>query len=96
MVLPQLEQDEIEKPSARKVLDERTIYVSRQVPLTSGEPVISDLGEARLCRGIETGVIMPSGYRAPEVMLDMEWDKKVDIWAVAQTVGQASHICTNI
>ena len=95
-VLPQLEQDEADNPSARKLLNERTIYISRSIPLTSGEPVLSDLGKARLCKKKQTGLIMPSAYRAPEVMLDIEWDKKVDIWAVAQTVGQASHICTNI
>jgi hypothetical protein len=29
---------------------------------------------------------MPRVYRAPEVMLGMNWDSKVDIWAVGQTV----------
>ncbi|KAL5336603.1 kinase-like domain-containing protein [Aspergillus crustosus] len=34
--------------------------------------------------GKQAGLIMPSVYRALEVMLGMEWDTKVDIWAVAQ------------
>ena len=29
---------------------------------------------------------MPGIYRAPEVILDMEWDSKVDIWAAGLTV----------
>lgn len=30
---------------------------------------------------------MPSVYRAREVMLGMDWDNKVDIWALAQVVS---------
>lgn len=64
--------------------------MSRFMPITQGEPLLSDLGEARLgpegSAGKHRGLIMPSIYRAPEVMLGMEWDNKVDIWALGQTV----------
>jgi serine/threonine protein kinase len=56
------------------------------MPVTTGEPVLSDLGEARIAYSSQTGLIMPSVYRAPEVMLGMEWNNKVDIWAVGQMV----------
>ena len=30
---------------------------------------------------------MPDIYRAPEVILDMDWDYKVDIWNVGMVVS---------
>lgn len=56
------------------------------MPLTGAEPTLSDFGEARLGEEKQSGLIMPSVYRAPEVMLDMSSNNKVDIWAVGQTV----------
>lgn len=58
------------------------------MPITTGEPVVCDLGEARLLQNSQkqTDLIMPTAYRAPEVLLDMDWDERVDIWAVGQTV----------
>lgn len=73
-------------PAPRKQLRDRTIYATRAMPLTSGEPILADLGEAREAEEEQTGLIMPSIYRAPEVMLGMKWDNKVDIWALCQTV----------
>lgn len=90
-IFAEMERDESENPSARKQVDhDRFIYVSRSMPLTRGEPMLSDLGEARRagegspCK--HQSLIMPTIYRAPEVMLGMEWDSKVDIWALGQTV----------
>ena len=34
----------------------------------------------------QTGLIMPAVYRAPEVILGMDWDTKVDIWSLGQLV----------
>jgi len=45
-------------------------------------PIPCDLGEARVGTQKFRGDIMPEIYRAPEVILDMEWDSKVDIWAM--------------
>lgn len=81
-----MEEDEISNPSPRKVLTDRIIYATRAMPLTDGEPILADLGEARLAKQKQTGLIMPSVYRAPEVLLGMEWDNKVDIWALGQMV----------
>lgn len=82
-----MEEDEISNPAPRKQIGDRTIYATRAMPLTSGEPILADLGEARVADETQTGLIMPSVYRAPEVMLDMNWDNKVDVWAVGQTVS---------
>lgn len=57
------------------------------MPLTGGEPMLADLGEARLAEEKQTGLIMPNVYRAPEAMLGMDWDNKVDIWGLGQMVN---------
>ncbi|KAI0760098.1 kinase-like domain-containing protein [Fomes fomentarius] len=70
-------------PIARKVAGDRTIYLSRNIdPETYGPPSLCDFGEARLGRTTYTGLIQPRQYRAPEVILGMPWDEKVDIWSV--------------
>lgn len=56
------------------------------MPLTRGEPLLADLGEARMAEEKQTGLIMPAVYRAPEVILGMDWDTKVDIWSLGQLV----------
>ncbi|KAJ0420108.1 kinase-like protein [Aspergillus carlsbadensis] len=87
-ILFEVEKDEISNPSPRKELPGRTIYATRGMPVSTGQPVLSDLGEARITdSGNQVGLIMPSVYRAPEVMLEMRWDNKVDIWAVGQMAG---------
>ncbi|EKV11657.1 Protein kinase, putative [Penicillium digitatum PHI26] len=75
-------QAEFEASVPRKILDARTIYVSRSLPISSGTPVLCDLGEARLGTDQQQGEIMPDIYRAPEVILNMRWDSRVDIWNV--------------
>jgi serine/threonine protein kinase len=86
-ILSQIEQGEIERPIARKVLSDRTIYNSRPMPFSTGPPVLCDLGEARVGNKKHRGDIMPGIYRAPEVVLGMDWDSKVDIWAVGVMVS---------
>ncbi|PYH32580.1 kinase-like protein [Aspergillus neoniger CBS 115656] len=104
-ILTDLEEEELNEPAPRKHLpDNRTIYATRGMPFTTGEPMLADLGEARLLLPIDTGtqtsgsIIMLGLYRAPEVMLNMEWDEKVDIWALGQTAWsllQSTHLFTN-
>ena len=71
---------------ARKTLEDRTIYLSRPFPISLGTPVLCDLGEARVGTDQQRGDIMPDVYRAPEVILNMTWDYKVDIWNVGMVV----------
>ncbi|PYH89699.1 kinase-like protein [Aspergillus ellipticus CBS 707.79] len=85
-ILASMEKDEFADPAPRKPLAGRTIYATRAMPLTGGQPILADLGEARLTDGRrQTVPIMPSVYRAPEVTLGLAWDEKVDIWALGQT-----------
>lgn len=85
-ILSKMEEDELKRPIARKVLSDRSIYHSRPMPVCSGLPVVSDLGEARFGKEKHYGDIMPGIYRAPEVILEMEWDYKVDIWSIGNMV----------
>ncbi|RDH36245.1 CMGC protein kinase [Aspergillus welwitschiae] len=79
-----LEDSEIEEPSPRKVLGpERTIYTSHIVVPRNGLPLPSDFGEARFSEEEHDEDIMPNLYRAPEVVLKMKWDNKVDVWSSA-------------
>ncbi|KAJ4203446.1 hypothetical protein NW759_015122 [Fusarium solani] len=78
------ERTELENPSPRKVLTDRTIYLSYRMPITSDPLVISDFGAAVLGQAGQKhiGDVMPGVYRAPEIILGLEWDSKIDIWLV--------------
>lgn len=91
-ILSQIEEDEMKRPIARKVLADRHIYHSRPVPVSTGLPVLSDLGEARAGNHKHRGDIMPGIYRVPEVILNMDWDCKVDIWSIGVMVGLDFHL----
>lgn len=83
-----LENLEVKDPSPRKVLDDgRAVYRTRQLPVSNGLPLICDLGEARFGDEEQSEDIMPNAYRAPEVILKMNWGYKVDIWSVAMLVS---------
>ncbi|KAB8213320.1 kinase-like domain-containing protein [Aspergillus novoparasiticus] len=85
-ILSKFEEAEFEAPVPRKTLEDRTVYLSRRLPLSYGTPVLCDLGEARLGTDQQKGDIMPDIYRAPEVILDISWDYKVDIWNVGMVI----------
>ena len=83
-----LEDEEFRCPVHRKqVSSNRTIYLSRMMMPKSGPMLLCDFGEARTDAGPYAEFIMPVGYRAPEVLLYVEWSYPVDIWAVGLTVG---------
>lgn len=86
-VLAKFEQHENENPCPRKELDDRTIYLSRPMLLTKGEPCITDLSEARFGDYKHTDRIMPNVYRAPEVILGFPWTYPVDIWGFGMVVS---------
>lgn len=85
--LEDLEEREVNDPSPRKVLKDRTIYLSTVYnPGGSGLPLLCDFGEARFGDVENSDDIMPNMYRAPEVVLKESWGYKVDIWNVAMVV----------
>lgn len=64
-------------------------------PPSDGLPLLADFGEARRLplegsREVLNDDIMPNAYRAPEVILKMNWDWRVDIWNVAILVRPPS------
>lgn len=84
--LKNFERQEMESPSPRKIAHgDQFIHTSRRlVPriYDYGRPVLCDFGEARFGDYDPTEDIQPYQYRAPEVILDMPWAEKVDIWNV--------------
>ncbi|EPS32852.1 hypothetical protein PDE_07813 [Penicillium oxalicum 114-2] len=85
-VLSQSGQAKFEAPVPRKILEDRTVYLSRPLRISYGTPVLCDLGEARLGTDQQQGDILPDIYRAPEVILNMSWDSNVDIWNVGMLI----------
>ncbi|KAJ7228639.1 putative CDK4/6 [Mycena pura] len=78
-------EQELTSPCARKVDGERVIYTSRPLVrsvYSYGRPVLCDFGEARFGEYDNMVDIQPYQYRAPEVIFDIPWDEKVDIWSV--------------
>lgn len=88
--IAKVERAELDNPSPRKVLTDRTIYLSYRMPITSDPLVISDFGAAVLGQPGQkhTGDVMPGVYRAPEIILGLEWDSKIDIWSVGVMVRE--------
>lgn len=90
-ILEDFEKAEAENPSPSKVIDDtRTIYRSRKLRLPTGalwgQLVLCDFGEARIGES-HSGLIQPELYRAPEILFEMEWGSKMDIWSVAALVS---------
>lgn len=84
-----IEEMEIKNPSARKVMADRTIHLSYTMPVTHGEPVITDFGAAHVGEPGQrfSKDVMPGVYRAPEIIVGAQWDSKIDIWSVGVMVS---------
>ncbi|KOC13626.1 putative CDK4/6 [Aspergillus flavus AF70] len=89
-ILTKFEEEEKSSPSPRKVVGDRMIYASRKLRKTKqhGRPTLCDFGQARRGPNTYCGDIQPYIYRAPEVLLRMPWNEKVDIW----NVGVLGHL----
>lgn len=88
-ILADFEKAERADPSPRKIDGDRIIHTSRELSVTRrhGRPVLCDFGEARFGEKDYDDDIQPYLYRAPEVILQMRWDNKVDIWNVGVLVS---------
>lgn len=87
-ILSHFEEEEKVNPSPRKIAGDREIYASRKLRKTKqhGRPTLCDFGQARFGSNFYIGDIQPYIYRAPEVILRMPWNEKVDIWNVGVLV----------
>ncbi|KAF3492325.1 protein kinase domain-containing protein [Arthroderma uncinatum] len=87
MIFDEWDKLEIEDPTPRKAVDNYMVYRSRLFKPKPGWkgwglPILADFGTARIAEGEQEGLIQPFIYRAPEVVLGMKWNEKVDIWNV--------------
>lgn len=84
------EQEEMDEPSLRKVDGERIIYASRaiEIPDDASHTVLCDFGDAQFGAETYEGEVMPDLYRAPEIVLGIPWNEKIDIWAVGVMVSR--------
>ena len=91
-ILADFEKAEDDEPSARKIDGDRVIYVSRElgIPKVHGRPVLCDFGEARFGAKEYEDEVQPYQYRAPEVILNIPWNEKVDIWNLGVMVRNCS------
>ncbi|RSL51812.1 hypothetical protein CEP54_011231 [Fusarium duplospermum] len=81
-VFSDFEEQELIDPSPRKSVDERVVYLSRELrmPKNWGAPVLCDFGSA-VNGGVEhLEDVQPDIYRAPEVILEAPWSYEIDIW----------------
>ncbi|KAI1195708.1 kinase-like domain-containing protein [Nemania serpens] len=93
-VFARLEREELENPSPRKILPNGTeIYASRPLPVMFGPTVISNFYYAHYDRKKHTGDPMINCYRAPEILLGMEWDTKIDVWSVGILIWHLFEDC---
>ncbi|KZF22072.1 serine/threonine-protein kinase [Xylona heveae TC161] len=85
-----LEEGEMTSPVTRKpVSPDRTIYLSRLIAtIQDGPLLLSDFGEAAIGPGPHSGEIMPREYRAPEILLHVEWSYPVDVWSAGLTAWE--------
>jgi len=86
------EKEELTFPGPRKIDKDRVIYTSRPLvpPVYKyGLPVLCDFSEARLGNNDNLADVQPYQYRAPEVIPNIPWDEKVDIWSVGVIVRTA-------
>jgi len=92
-IMTEFEKQELEQPSPMKEVDGGVIYLSREmgIPKAFGAPVLCDFGSAvPLDDGSEHREdIQPNFYRSPEVILDMPWTYKVDVWNVGCMIWDA-------
>ena len=91
-IFPEFEELEVHDPCPRKEVDGgRIIYESRQPrkPETVGPPLLCDFGSAVLGDREHSEDVQPDIYRCPEVVLNMPWDYKIDIWNAGCLVGAA-------
>ncbi|KAE9376111.1 putative CDK4/6 [Stipitochalara longipes BDJ] len=82
------EEEESVEPSLRKFDGDRIIYATRQVdiPENPSRAVLCDFGDAHFGDETYIGEVMPDLYRAPEIVLGIPWDEKIDIWSVGLMV----------
>ncbi|KAJ5545174.1 kinase domain protein [Penicillium sp. DV-2018c] len=92
-ILDAVVRNEIENPLPRKIINDRTIYLSRNDfgfhVKGLGRPVITDFGLSVFGdEAPHNHPIQPNGFRAPEVIIGASWDYSVDIWNLGALIWE--------
>ncbi|CAG8139920.1 unnamed protein product [Penicillium salamii] len=89
-VLKKFVQGEVKNPSPRKIVSDRTIYLSRLLdpPKKFGRALLCDFGEAVQGEEKRNHNAQPEFYRSPEVMLKANWSYPADIWNLGTMIWQ--------
>jgi len=84
------EEEEWTEPSTRKIENDRIIYETRNVDIPDNpyHAVLCDFGDAQFGEETYIGEVMPDLYRAPEIVLGIPWNEKIDIWSVGLLVRE--------
>ncbi|POS72687.1 CMGC/SRPK protein kinase [Diaporthe helianthi] len=70
----------------RKDTGDRVIYTSKFLGGKPGHLYLCDVGNANLA-GDNVRPAMPIQYRAPEIILGMEWGHSIDMWSVGMVLN---------
>ena len=74
--------EEWSSPTPYKIRGDYELHFSASFGLPDdGLPIISDFGDAQFGDPPFCEDVMPDLYRAPEIILRIAWDEKIDIWA---------------
>lgn len=67
------------------------------MPISRAALVLCDFGAAVLGEPHQrhSGDVMPGVYRAPEIILGLDWDSKIDMWSVGVMVCTYNGIHVN-
>jgi serine/threonine protein kinase len=63
--------------------------MSRPLPVPDdvGKWVLCDFGQAEFGKEEYVRTAMPDQFRAPEILLGISWNNKIDIWAIGMLVS---------
>jgi serine/threonine-protein kinase SRPK3 len=88
-ILKMFEEEELTEPSLRKIDGDRVIYATREldIPDDATRAVLCNFGDAQFGEKTHIGEVMPDLDRAPEIVLGIPWDEKMNIWSVGLMVG---------
>jgi serine/threonine-protein kinase SRPK3 len=88
-ILVTVEDNGLHRSSARKYVEGTAIHISQYMLGGTGNLTICDLRQA--CIGkVHCSKVMPTPYRAPEVILGMTWGNSGDVWSVGLLVREFS------
>ncbi|KAF2189980.1 kinase-like protein [Zopfia rhizophila CBS 207.26] len=83
-ILKKFEYEERDKPSTCKVDSNCVIYALRalDIPNEPSYPILCDFSNTQFGEEYYIREVIPDLYRAPEIVLGIPWNEKIDIWSI--------------